>query len=282
MNFLQPSQWQTMVPQHTLSRALGLLADCPWSPVKNTFIDWFIKRYRVDMSEAQVTDPHAYATFNQFFTRALKAEARPIDMAANHWVSPADGQLSEWGAIQGDSLLQAKGHAYSLSELLAEDQVMCDTFQDGHYCTVYLAPCDYHRVHMPFAGTLVKMTHVPGRLFSVNTKTAQDLPQIFARNERVICYFETSFGKMAVILVGAMIVASIATAWHGQVTPELKRVQTWDYPGQTHALAKGAEMGRFYLGSTAIVLTPPGVSQFDPDLKLGQMLRMGQRMAKIS
>lgn len=281
MNFLQRSQWQTMVPQHALSRALGLLADCPWPPVKNTFIDWFIKRYRVDMSEALISDPHAYATFNQFFTRALKAEARSIDMAADHWVSPADGQLSEWGAIQKDQLLQAKGHAYSLSELLAEDQAMCDAFQDGHYCTVYLAPRDYHRVHMPFAGTLVKMTHVPGRLFSVNTKTAQDLPQIFARNERVICYFDTSFGKMAVILVGAMVVASIATQWHGQVTPELKRVQTWDYQGQTHALAKGAEMGRFYLGSTAIVLTPPGVSQFDADLKLGQTLRMGQKMAGV-
>lgn len=282
MSFLQNSQWQYALPQHSLSRALGRLANCPWSPVKNAFIDWFVKRYQVDMSEALVEDPHAYPTFNAFFTRALKAEARPMAMASDHWVSPADGQLSEWGVIQNDQLLQAKGHEYALSELLAGDQAMCEAFQEGHYCTVYLAPRDYHRVHMPCAGTLVKMTHVPGRLFSVNTKTAQDLPKIFARNERVICYFDTDFGKMAVILVGAMIVASIATVWHGQVTPELRRVQTWDYPGQAVELAKGAEMGRFYLGSTAIVLTPKGVSQFDADLKLGQTLRMGQRMAKIS
>lgn len=282
MSFLENSQWQYTLPQHGLSRALGLLANCPWPLVKNTFIDWFIKRYQVDMSEALVEDPRAYSTFNEFFTRALKAEARPVDMASDHWVSPADGQLSEWGVIQNDQLLQAKGHAYSLSELLAGDQAMCDAFREGHYCTVYLAPRDYHRVHMPCAGTLVKMTHVPGRLFSVNTKTAQDLPKIFARNERVICYFETDFGKMAVILVGAMIVASIATAWHGQVTPELRRVQSWDYRSQGQALAKGAEMGRFYLGSTAIVLTPKGVSQFDADLSLGQTLRMGQPMAKIA
>lgn len=282
MNNPNKSQWQNWLPQHGLSRAVGLLADSQWPPLRKVFIDWFIKRYAVDMSEAEITDPYAYASFNQFFTRALKFGARSVASGAEHWVSPADGQLSEFGQIQAGQLLQAKGRRYSLLELLAGDQAMAEAFEGGDYCTVYLAPRDYHRVHMPFDGRLNKMTHVPGRLFSVNGQTATDIPNLFARNERVICYFDTAFGKMAVILVGAMIVASIATVWHGQVTPVKRRIQHWNYADQTVQLAKGAELGRFYLGSTAIVLMPAGVGSFAADLTVGQSLKMGQIIADLT
>lgn len=279
MKFFEQAKWQYCLPQHTLSRALGYLANCDNERIKNTFIDGFIKRYQVDLRDALIEDPHAFATFNEFFTRALKPGARPIEAAANQFISPADGQLSEFGTIQADSLLQAKGQHYSLTTLLGGNAALAQHFIDGHFFTVYLAPCDYHRVHMPFDGQLLKMIHVPGQLFSVNTKTAAHIPNLFARNERVICLFETPLGKMAVILVGAMIVASIATVWHGQVTPKQREIQSWDYPSSSVSLAKGAELGRFYLGSTAIVLTPAQTLTLAPDLTVGQPLRMGQALA---
>ena len=284
MKFFEQGQWQYCLPQHLLSRAIGYIANCENDFIKNTFIDWFMKRYAVDLREAEIEAAHDFPSFNQFFTRALKADARSIAPEANQLVSPADGQLSEFGAIDAGQLLQAKGRHYSVVDLLGGDQALASEFTDGNFFTVYLAPSDYHRVHMPFEGQLVQMIHVPGQLFSVNTKTAANVPNLFARNERVICLFDTPFGKMAVILVGAMIVASIATVWHGQVTPVKRAIQTWDYPGVDTdvtplSLEKGAEMGRFYLGSTAIVLTPAQSLEFSQDLKVGQALKMGQALA---
>lgn len=280
MKLFDQSKWQYYVPQKLLSRLVGMVAQCEWPVIKNTFIDWFIERYHVSLHEAVVQDPHAFNCFNDFFTRALQTEARVVDSGAHQLVSPADGQLSEYGAIQADHLCQAKGRDYSLQQLLAGDGAMIDAFRDGHYATVYLAPSDYHRVHMPFAGRLLKMTHVPGQLFSVSQQTAYDIPHVFARNERVICYFQTAFGPMAVILIGAMIVASISTVWHGQVTPQLNQVQSWDYATPIE-LPKGAEMGRFSLGSTVIVLMPKQAVEFAAALQVGQKLSMGQAIGTV-
>lgn len=282
MKYFNDSKWQYYLPQHLLSRVVGWVANAANVWLKNTFIDWFIKRYHVDLTEAEITDPHAYTSFNHFFTRALRAGVRPVDASSQALIAPADGSLSEFGRIQAGQLLQAKSRHYSLTELLAGDDAMVEAFDAGHYCTIYLAPCDYHRVHLPFEGQLLSMVHVPGQLFSVNNQTAADIPNLFARNERVICYFETRFGKMAVILVGAMIVASIATVWHGQVTPLSRRIQRWNYvPSAMPAMAKGAELGRFYLGSTAIILTPRDAVDFAAELVVGQALRMGQAIGTV-
>ncbi len=282
MKVFESINWQYCLPQHLLSRAIGYVANCEIPLIKNMFIQWFIKRYQVDLSNNVINNPQDFESFNQFFTRALKADARPIAGDVKQFVSPADGQLSEFGQLHEGQLLQAKGQSYSVAALLGGDQGLADIFHDGHYLTVYLAPSDYHRVHMPFEGQLIKMIHVPGQLFSVNTKTAAMVPNLFARNERVICIFETSFGKMAVILVGAMIVASIATVWHGQVTPVTRAIQTWDYlASPVLTLLKGAEVGRFYLGSTAIILTPAQTLAFADDLSVGQPLKMGQALGSV-
>ncbi len=282
MKCFESVNWQYCLPQHALSRAIAYVANCEIPLIKNTFIQWFIKRYSVDLNESVIEDPQEFDSFNQFFTRALKADARPIASGLNQLIAPADGQLSEYGQLCSGQLLQAKGQSYSVAALLGGDAALAEAFHDGHYLTVYLAPSNYHRVHMPFEGRLIKMIHVPGQLFSVNAKTAAEVPNLFARNERVICLFDTSFGPMAVILVGAMIVASIATVWHGQVTPVTHAIQTWDYVASpVLTLAKGAEMGRFYLGSTAIVLTPAQAVVFAEDLSVGQPLKMGQALGTI-
>lgn len=283
MNTSFKSILQYCVPQKLLSRLIGYLADFEGEWFKNKFIDWFIERYQVDMSEAEQADPHAYITFNHFFTRALKVDARPFDQDRNVFVSPADGCLSELGAINQGQLLQAKGHQYSLLSLLGGNQVLADQFVDGTFITVYLSPRDYHRVHMPCDGTLKKMIHVPGELFSVNQQTAIDVPELFARNERVICVFDTEFGPLAMIMVGAMIVASIATVWHGQVTPIRHQVQVWDYQPQQAPimLAKGAEMGRFYLGSTVIMLLPHQVLELEEKWLAGIPIKLGQALGKL-
>lgn len=283
MSLFQNSAWQHLIPQKLLSRLIGILANCTYTPIKNFFIEQFIKDYQVDLSDAVIENPRDFACFNDFFTRALKPEARPFDPTANILISPADGFLSEFGYIQHNQLLQAKGQNYTLNRLLADDAKWVEAFQDGAYNTIYLAPKNYHRVHMPLAGTLIQMIHVPGKLFSVNQKTTQDLPDIFADNERVICIFDTIFGPMAVILIGAMIVASIATTWHGQVTPSSRTVQQWVYQNPTPIhLEKGAEMGRFYLGSTAIVLLPKQVMSWHTDLQIGQPLKLGQSLGSLT
>lgn len=270
---------QYFVPQHMLSRLVGWLAESRSPMIKNTFIDFFAKRYQVNMSEAIEENPLAYENFNAFFTRALKPDARPVDATPGSIVCPADGAISQLGPIQGDVVFQAKGHYYSLCELLGGDKQRASAFEGGQFATVYLSPRDYHRVHMPFTGTLREMVFVPGDLFSVNTRTAENVPRLFARNERVVAIFDTEIGPMAVVLVGAMIVASIETVWAGVVAPRRRGVQVSDYratPREPIVLEKGAEIGRFRLGSTAIVVFGPGVAAWDVKYKEGVATRMGE------
>ncbi len=275
--------FQHLVPQHALSRVIGWLADCQWKFVKNTFIGWFVERYRVDMEEACCSDALQYACFNDFFTRDLKEGARVIDAAEEAIVCPADGAISQLGAIEQGTLLQAKGRYFSLVDLLGGDAQRAEPFQDGVFATVYLSPRDYHRVHMPLSGTLTKMIHVPGKLFSVNQLTSEHVPDLFARNERVVCLFDTDTGPMALVLVGAMIVASVDTVWAGQVCPgrtDCSEVSYMDHLPPIQ-IAKGAEMGRFKLGSTVIAVFGPGVAKLEEGLGAGDPVRMGQRLGTI-
>lgn len=274
--------FQYVLPHHTLSRLIGCLAQCqaPW--FKNRLIAWFIKRYQVNMSEAHFEHPSAYLHFNDFFTRALKTDARPLDTTPNAVLSPADGAISQLGAIEHGRIFQAKGHSFSLLELLGGDAQRAAPFMGGSFATVYLSPKDYHRVHMPLTGTLREMVYIPGRLFSVNKTTAAAVPELFARNERVACIFDTERGPMAVVLVGAMIVASIETVWAGLITPPLRQLRRFDYSEQGRqpiTLAKGAEMGRFKLGSTAIVLFADNHVSWNSDLSAASPVKMGQGLA---
>lgn len=274
---------QRVLPQHMVSRWAGRLADSkvPW--IKNRLITLFCDTFEPDMTQAEIEDPLAYASFNEFFTRALKPGARPFDTDTQAVACPTDGIMSQYGHIAAGRILQAKGRAYSLRELLADDDQAVKQFSEGEFATVYLSPRDYHRVHMPLGGRLTKMTHVPGRLFSVNAATTDAVPRLFARNERVICYFDTDIGPMAVILVGAMIVASIETVWAGLVTPVPKRVRHVHYGHASGVeLAKGQEMGRFYLGSTVIVLLPRTAgASWDGQLAPGCFVRVGQTVARL-
>jgi phosphatidylserine decarboxylase len=273
---------QYLIPQAFLSRLVGAIARSPWGFIKNPFIEKFIRRYGVDMSLALEENPRAYANFNAFFTRALKPAARPICTGVDTLCCPADGAISQLGEIKQGRIFQAKGQDFSVLELLGGQADLAQAFTDGLFATVYLSPKDYHRVHMPCAGELQRMVHIPGDLFSVNTVTAQQVPRLFARNERVVCYFSTAYGPMAVVLVGAMIVASIETPWAGVVAPVRNQVLTFHY---THApsvsLAKGEEMGRFLLGSTAIVLLPKGAARWREDLTEGSPVVMGELMAQL-
>lgn len=274
---------QYVVPQHLLSRAIGLLADSEAPGIRNTFIKTFMSLYPINMREALQEDPLAYRSFNDFFTRALKPDARPI--TDQGIACPADGAISEIGPIDDDRVFQAKGHHYTLRQLLGGDAARAEPFRNGQFATVYLSPRDYHRVHMPYSGTLREMIYVPGKLFSVNQRTAQQVPALFARNERVVCLFDTDLGPMAVILVGAMIVASIETAWAGLVAPPRRRLQVERYGttrGEEIRLQRGDELGRFRLGSTAIVLLPKGKSAWRPDLKAGSAVRMGESIATLA
>lgn len=273
---------QYILPHHTLSRLIGRLAECeaPW--FKNRLIAWFIKRYHVDMSEALVEDPRAYRHFNDFFTRELKDGIRPIDDSEKAVVSPADGAISQLGSIEHGRIFQAKGHSFSLQELLGGDNERAAPFMGGSFSTVYLSPKDYHRVHMPLTGILREMVYIPGRLFSVNQTTAENVPELFARNERVACIFDTEQGPMAVVLVGAMVVASIETVWAGLITPPLRALRSYDYSQtarQPITLEKGAELGRFKLGSTAIVLFGPNHVTWSTELQAESAVKVGQRLA---
>ncbi|MDQ2076503.1 archaetidylserine decarboxylase [Marinimicrobium sp. ABcell2] len=273
---------QYITPQHALSRAAGSLARCrrPW--VKNTFIEWFIKRYGVDMSEALEENPRAYACFNDFFTRPLKAHARPICSEPGAVVCPADGFISQLGDIQEGRIFQAKGQSYSALELLGGDETLAAEFTDGHFATVYLSPRHYHRVHMPLTGRLRRMHAIPGDLFSVNTATASQVPRLFARNERAVAVFDTDAGPMALVLVGAMIVAGIDTVWAEDVTPAKGSIATTDYSGsEAIELATGQEMGRFKLGSTVIVLFPKGRVEWDAAYLAESVTVMGEKLGRV-
>ncbi len=269
---------QYFVPHHLLSRTVGYLADSRWPLVKNAMIDFFLNRYGINMSEAQEEDAFAYPTFNEFFTRALKPELRPIDK--EHIVCPADGVISQLGKIDESRIFQAKGHHFTLQQLLGGCEERAKPFINGQFATVYLSPKDYHRVHMPLQGSLKEMIYVPGRLFSVNNLTASQVPGLFARNERVVCLFDTALGPMAVILVGAMIVASVETVWAGLVTPPKRELKVFNYQPKKESITLdvGAEMGRFKLGSTAIVLLGEGTARWDDSLTAGSAVTMGQRL----
>jgi phosphatidylserine decarboxylase len=271
---------QHLVPQHALSRFIGGIASSNIGLVKNTFIEWFIKRYHVDMSLAAEEKPRAYASFNDFFTRELKPGIRPICKEPIAIVCPADGAISQLGKIANGRIFQAKGQDYSVEELLGGDAALAQEFADGDFATVYLSPKDYHRVHMPYGGKLRSMISIPGDLFSVNTVTAENVPRLFSRNERVAAIFDTDIGPMAVVLVGAMIVAGIETVWDGQLAPMGSReTETSLYPYQNIVLEKGAEMGRFKLGSTAVILFAKDKISWETQFAAGTTTRVGVKLA---
>ncbi len=276
---------QYLLPHHCLSRLVGRLAECTRPAVKNTLIRWFIRRYQVDMSQAERQQPGDYLNFNDFFTRSLVEGARPVDDNPLGIACPADGAISQLGDITFGRIFQAKGQDYSLYDLLGGDSERAAPFMNGRFATVYLSPRDYHRVHMPFSGTLREMVYVPGKLFSVNQTTAENVPELFARNERLVCIFDTDAGPMAVVLVGAMIVAGIETVWAGEIAPVRSRLRHFDYTEQGRQpvqLKKGDELGRFKLGSTAIVLFGPDRCSWPDTLCAGSAVRMGQNMGLVS
>ncbi|CAL1239549.1 archaetidylserine decarboxylase [Candidatus Methylocalor cossyra] len=273
---------QYPLPQHPLSRLVGRLARCRQPLLKDLLIRAAVACYGVDLSEAEPADIRAYRCFNEFFTRALQPGARPIASEPGAVVSPADGRISQFGPITEGRLLQAKGKTYGVTELLGGDPERARPFQAGSFVTIYLSPRDYHRLHMPLSGTLRAMVHVPGRLFSVNAATTAQVPGLFARNERVVTLFDSEAGPMAVVLVGAIFVASIETVWHGVVTPPAgKAVQMWEYPHQSVTLERGAELGRFNMGSTVVVLFGQNAVRWR-DLAPGLQVRMGQTLAWIA
>jgi len=272
---------QYLMPKQALTAFGGRIASARAGALTTRLIRWFVGRYGVNMAEAADADIAAYASFNEFFTRALKPGARPL--AAADWVSPVDGAISQFGAIERDQIFQAKGHHYSTTALLGGDAALAARFQDGHFATLYLSPKDYHRIHMPCDGRLTRMIHVPGDLFSVNPTTARGVPGLFARNERVVCLFESAHGPLAMVLVGATIVGSMATVWHGVVNPPRPgTLREWHYGGDGQPavqLKQGDEMGRFLLGSTVVMLVPAGPLHFNPAWAPGGSIRMGESMA---
>lgn len=272
------------MPQHALSRFAGWMADSKIHWLKNQLIRYFVNRYPVKMHEAIEPDPFAYKSFNDFFTRALDPATRPLASDLHDFTSPADGVISQMGKIETGRLIQAKNHSYRCTDLLGGDENLAHPFQAGSFITVYLAPQDYHRVHMPIDGYLCQMTYIPGCLFSVNNKTAAEIPELFAKNERVVALFETSIGKVAIILIGAMIVGSIETVWAGTVTSgqnkRENKVHHWQYDKSIY-LKRGEEMGRFKLGSTVIVLLESNVIDWKPGLELQESLLMGESLGKL-
>jgi phosphatidylserine decarboxylase len=277
---------QHLTPKLLLTRFAGWVATGQWGWITQRIIGNFVARYQVNMAEA--ANPHidSYASFNEFFTRPLRADARPL--AAQAWVCPVDGAVSQLGPITGDAgdqIFQAKGHSYSTTALLGGDAALAAQFAHGQFATIYLSPRDYHRIHMPQAGRLQRMVHVPGELFSVNPATARGVPGLFARNERLVCVFESPGHSASVgapfvmVLVGATIVGSMATVWHGLVNPPRPgAVRSWDYSDQNITLAQGEEMGRFLLGSTVVLLAPKNALRFNPDWAAERAVRLGEGM----
>jgi phosphatidylserine decarboxylase len=257
----------------------GRIARARGGALTTRLIAWFVQRYRVNMAEAANPDIVSYVTFNDFFTRALKAGARPLAQA--DLICPVDGAISQFGRIEGQQIFQAKGHAYSSTALVGGDATLAAQFDNGHFATLYLSPRDYHRIHMPCAGRLTRMIYVPGELFSVNPATARGVPGLFARNERVVCVFEGARGPFVLVLVGATIVGSMATPWHGAVNaPRPGRLSEWRYDDQSVEFRQGDEMGRFLLGSTVVMLFPQGPLEFNPAWQPGGAIRLGELMAQ--
>jgi phosphatidylserine decarboxylase len=271
--------FQYVLPQHALSRLILRATRVRTRWFKNALVRGFLGLYAVDMTQAEESDPLSFASFNEFFTRALKADARPAAADPRDIACPVDGTISEAGTIDGDKLLQAKGRHYSLHDLLA-GQPWASRFQGGSFATIYLAPFNYHRVHMPLRGELQSTVYVPGRLFSVNTVTALHVPRLFARNERVLTSFDTAFGEFALVMVGALNVGSIATVWAGDITPAARRVVT-TLPPRRIALEKGAELGRFNMGSTVILLFEPERAHWHATVRAGAQVLMGQSLGTL-
>jgi phosphatidylserine decarboxylase len=271
---------QYLIPQDLLSRLVGRLASSQQPFVRTLFIGWFAKRFSVNMAEAEKSDLSAYISFNEFFTRSLKADARPLSAGENDVICPADGVISQLGHIEQGKIFQAKGKDYSVEALLGADLALAQAFTGGCFATVYLSPRDYHRVHMPVSGRLRKMIYVPGKLFSVNKITSERVDSLFARNERLVCVFDTENGPMALVLVGAMIVAGIETIWSGHVCPNNDLLFEVDYSDNTSpvVLKKGDEMGRFKLGSTVVAVFGAGILDLNPDLAAGSAVNMGQKL----
>ena len=264
---------QFLLPQHLLSRLMFRFAriQIPW--IKNRFTSWFVSNYKVNLNEAQLEDIEEYKHFNDFFTRALKDGSRPV--SDSKVVSPVDGVVSQFGSIKEALIVQAKGKKYSVEALLAENSK--NDFYTS-FVTIYLSPKDYHRIHMPFDGSLKLMKYIPGNLFSVNQRTVNNIDQVFARNERLVFYFETEYGEIALVMVGAIFVGSMETSWEGQITPPyVKSIKTYDYDSRQIELSKGKELGRFNMGSTVILLMPKEVPKLN--LQVGQVLNMGQSIS---
>ncbi len=273
--------FQYILPQQFLSRLVYALMRCENKWVKNTLIDLISRLAGIDRQQALSSDPADYKSFNAWFTRELKPSARVFDQDPRAFLSPSDGRISATGRLQMAQIFQAKGKDYSLQELLADDPV-CPKLENGYFSTIYLSPRDYHRVHMPLGGRLIRMVYVPGKLFSVAPYTVRQVPRLFARNERVVCVFETGSGPMVMVLVGAMLVSSMETVWAGEITPtKNKGVVVSNYQDQDIRLAKGDEMGRFNMGSTVIVLMPPGTVSGQPELTAGTAVKVGQRLATL-
>ena len=273
--------FQLLLPKHALTAFAGFVASRQRGWVTTEIIRRFVAKYQVNMAEAANADIASYLSFNDFFTRALKPDARPLARA--DLLSPVDGAISQFGAIEHDQIYQAKGHHYSACALVGGDAALAAQYQDGSFATLYLSPKDYHRIHMPCDGRLTRMIYVPGELFSVNPVTARGVPGLFARNERVVCVFEAARGPFVLVLVGATIVGSMATVWHGVVNPPRgKQVREWDYSAEVTpaiTLKQGEEMGRFLLGSTVVMLFPKGPLHFNPKWAHARGIRLGEVMA---
>ena len=273
---------QYLLPKQALTRLAGMLAGLHAKGATTLIIDWFVNRYQVNMGEAANPDISSYASFNDFFTRPLKIGARPLAQAA--FICPVDGAISQFGDIENDQIFQAKNHNYSTLSLVAGNQTLANKFENGLFACLYLSPKDYHRIHMSCEGTLISMTYVPGDLFSVNPTTAANVPNLFARNERVVCEFESEgHGTFVMVLVGATIVGSMATVWHNAINgiinpPRSKKVRTWSYIDQKITLKQGEEMGRFLLGSTVVMLFEKGALQFNNNWQPGQTIKLGEMM----
>ena len=269
---------QYLLPKQALTTLAGRLADTEAGSLTTSVIRWFVQRYGVDLSEAVDSDPVSYRSFNEFFTRPLRAGARPL--ADADFICPVDGAISQFGGIEQDQIFQAKGHRYSTTALVGGDGELASRFADGAFATLYLSPRDYHRIHMPVGGRLRRMIHVPGELFSVNPATARGVPGLFARNERVVCVFDGEFGSFVLTLVGATIVGSMATVWHGTVNPPRGgQIREWLYDDRQVLLKQGEEMGRFLLGSTVVMLFPRDALRFNPTWAPARAIRMGEAMA---
>ena len=272
---------QYLLPKRAMTAFGARVASARAGAVTTGIIRWFVGRYGVDMNEAADPDIRHYRSFNDFFTRALRPGVRPLAQAG--LICPIDGAFSQAGRIERDRIFQAKGHGYSTAALVGGDETLAARFQDGSFATLYLSPRDYHRIHMPCDGRLVRMIHVPGDLFSVNPATAAAVPGLFARNERVVCVFDSERGPFVLVLVGATIVGSMATVWHGVVNPPRPgRLREWHYADHPVELKQGDEMGRFLLGSTVVVLFPSPGLRFDPAWVPGAAVRLGQAMAEFA